>query len=185
MSPEFNIQDPDWRLKKELEEVNRSLPRPSFEGLCATCRRWAYGHCSELKLDIGATTEACEKYVEISTYEPVRPNTCGACANRINGYCEGTAWNGKELVPYRESVDHDEPACTRYKLNKKIKFKRPRKIPMVDPKLTKRVYQCGECVFYVFGFCFHKSNKTKEGQLKVSPNARACDNATSLLEVRE
>jgi len=46
---------------------------------------------------------------------------CGNCSRRRRGYCEGTAWNGRELVPYRESVDQDEPACTKFLPSQKIR----------------------------------------------------------------
>jgi hypothetical protein len=41
---------------------------------------------------------------------------CGNCSRRERGLCQSRAWNGRELVPYRESVDHDEPACSRWTL---------------------------------------------------------------------
>lgn len=45
---------------------------------------------------------------------------CGNCSRRGRGYCEGTAWNGRELVPYHESVDQDSPACVKFLPSQKI-----------------------------------------------------------------
>lgn len=40
---------------------------------------------------------------------------CGDCAKRIKGMCESQEYRRGELVDVRESVDHDEPICLRFR----------------------------------------------------------------------